>query len=167
MKWLKSLVGYGLLLLLITHAVDFYRLSQHDSQQVSPALLQQLNAQLPDYSQQAFAEGEPMLIYVWASWCGVCRTTSRAVSNIYEDRPVATIALQSGDQAMVDSYLQKKAYAFSAMADEDGQWTRSLQANATPSFFIVNHSGEILYYSVGINTEVSLRAKLAFYSQAR
>ncbi|NRB40244.1 MAG: redoxin family protein [Pseudomonadales bacterium] len=166
-KWLKSLVVYGFLLLLISHGVDFYRLSQLETQQVAPALLQQLKAQLSTQQQQNFADGDALLVYVWASWCGVCRTTSAAVSHIAEDHPVATVALKSGEQAEVDAYLTQKTYVFSALADTDGRWTKSLETHATPSFFIVNTAGDMLYYSVGINTEPSLRAKMAFYSQVK
>ena len=162
-KCLKSVCAYAVFIVLITHAVDFYRLSERQSLQVSPELLPQLIKQLPAAQRQAFEQGQPMLVYVWASWCGVCRATSRAVSHIAADYPVASIAMQSGDKAQVTAYLQQHNYVFPALADEHGQWAKSLQASATPSFFIVSSSGQIEYYSVGINTEPSLRAKLLLY----
>lgn len=161
--WLKSMLGYSLFILLATHAVDFYRLSQHKNPQLAPVLLQQLTVQLSEQQQLDFANGEPLLLYVWANWCGVCKTTSWAVSRIAADYPVATLALKSGDQAEVDDYLKQKNYRFPALADVTGHWMQSLHAHATPTFLIVDNTGHIRYYSVGINTELSLRAKLALY----
>ena len=163
-KYLKSACVYIVLILLITHAVDFYRLFERDSRQIPSDLLPQLIEQLPTAQRQAFYQGQPMLVYIWATWCGVCKTTSRAVSNISADYPVASIAMQSGDKGQLNSYLQQNNYAFSTLADPDGEWARRLQTQATPSFFIVSISGYIKYYSVGINTEPSLRAKLALYN---
>lgn len=160
---IKTVMFYGLAFLLISHAVDFYRLSQRESLQIDKQLLNQLANTLSSPQLQSFESGEPMLIYVWASWCGVCLTTSRAVSNIAKDYPVATLALNSGNQVKINQYLKQKDYNFPFIVDEQGSWMERLQARATPSFFIVNNEAQLLYYSVGINTEPGLRAKLAVY----
>ncbi len=143
--------------------IDFYRLSHRQNDKISDTLLQKIAAALPEHQMQDFDRGEPLLLYIWASWCGVCQTTSYAVNRISEEHPVVTIALKSGGISQVKMYMKQYHYAFPLINDERGIVSSDLYIEATPSFFIINKEGHILYYSVGVNSEPSLRAKLLLF----
>ena len=52
--------------------------------------------------------GQPALIYFWAEWCGICRTTAGSVENVAKDWPTVTIAIQSGDASAVAKVIQQR-----------------------------------------------------------
>lgn len=46
----------------------------------------------------ALTEERPLLIYVWATWCAICRYTTPAVERLtQEGGNVLSVALRSGD----------------------------------------------------------------------
>ena len=166
-KYSKRFLGLIIAFTVIGTILDFVRLQQRDSRQLDTPMISFINSQLSDVQKQQVAEGKPVLIYAWASWCGICKLTSKAVSNISEDYPVVAIALKSGFSSQVNQFLQENGYQFNSYADVNGALSSQLQVKGTPSFYIVDanqSNGEILYYSVGVNTELGLRAKLALFS---
>ncbi|CAA0091280.1 Thiol:disulfide interchange protein DsbE [BD1-7 clade bacterium] len=162
-RWGRELLLIVVFIAVVGTAIDYYRLTQRDNKRLSPAVMEFLTAQLNTPKTQP---GQPYLIYTWATWCGVCNLTSRAVSNIAEDYPVITIALRSGDQQTVNQFIEQNNYGFNAIADNDGSLSQAMDVGATPTFFIVNTDGTIRYFSVGVNTEPTLRLKLSLFSQA-
>jgi len=160
-KWLKEFVLFIAAFILIASGLDYYRFKQYENGGFDQPLLRFVQQQFDEKQLQKFNQGSPALVYVWASWCGVCNLTSPAVSSIANDYPVASIALKSGLQKEVNRYLAEKNYQFSAYADRQGELAARLNVESTPYFFIVDKRGEIQFVSRGINTELGLRAKLA------
>lgn len=163
-RWLRELLIGLVFLSVVGVAVDYFRLSQRDDSVISSAELSVIGAQLTPVQRKAFIGGEPLLVYMWATWCGVCSVTSPAINNMHEDGLlIASVASKSGGQAQLDQLLKSKSYSFPVYADEQGLLSQALAVKGTPSFFIINSKGNILFYSMGINTELGLRAKLAFF----
>ncbi|NRA41408.1 MAG: protein disulfide oxidoreductase [Pseudomonadales bacterium] len=154
-----------MLLSAITLAIDSYRLTSRDNHTLTPAIMQHIKQQLSSADQLALAAGKPVLVYVWATWCGVCKLTSKAVSNLTSDYPVVSIALKSGTPASVAAYQAQHDIAFPVINDANGAVAQQLEIKGTPSFLILDSHGKIHYYSVGVNTEIGLRAKLAVFDQ--
>lgn len=163
MKAIKNILIFVIIAVVVGWLVDGWRFSQLDKKQLSQPVVAQLTQQLTPAQGQAFDRGQPMLVYLWATWCGFCKTTSGSVSNIWGDTPVATVALQSGSASTVKQYLASKQHAFQFYNDHDGALTRAMGINVTPTFLIVDNTGEIKFMSVGMTTELSLRTKLAMF----
>ncbi len=167
-RWLKRLKSISVTIFIITIVgigVDYYRLESRDTQTISQAELHTLVQQLTPAQQAVFEQGKPMLVYVWATWCGVCQLTSGAVNRLFEsDYLISTIALKSGNTETLKKTMSAKSLTFPFYNDSDGLLSHSLAIKATPTFIIVSYTGNILYYSMGVNTEVGLRAKLALFN---
>ena len=163
-RWLREIVLTVVVLIVVGLALDYFRLSQRDSRVVSRGELAVITAQLTAPQQLEFSQGKPLLVYVWATWCGVCNLTSGAVNALHnEGELVVSIASKSGSLQKVQAHLDDKEYQFPVYNDEQGLFGDALGVKGTPTFFIVNKHGEILFYSMGVNTETGLRVKLAFF----
>ena len=57
---------------------------------------------------QADHRGRAHVVYVWATWCAVCKTMQGNLDAVAADSPVLTIAMQSGTDAQVRSFLARR-----------------------------------------------------------
>lgn len=56
------------------------------------------------------SQQRPLLIYVWATWCGICRYTTPAVEKLAkEGGNVVSVALRSGDDEKLARWMHKKS----------------------------------------------------------
>lgn len=104
--------------------------------------------------------GQQLLIYFWAEWCPICKTTAGSVGSIAADHPTITVATQSGDGAAVARFMAEKGYRFPTLADADGAIMKSYRLPGTPGFVILAPDGNIRFVSVGYTSEIGLRLRL-------
>lgn len=105
------------------------------------------------------------LIYFWADWCPVCKTTAGSVSSIAADWPVTSIAVQSGDAASVIRHMQVSDYRWPTLTDTEGALLRRFGLPGTPSFAIVAPNGDIRFITMGYTSELGLRLRLWWASR--
>ena len=69
----------------------------------------------------SISEERPVLLYFWASWCGICRFTTPDVARLQsEGESVMTIALRSGNDGEVSRWLSRKRVTFPVVNDSGG-----------------------------------------------
>ncbi|MGX9080195.1 redoxin family protein, partial [Klebsiella pneumoniae] len=70
---------------------------------------------------QAMSRDKPLLVYYWASWCGVCRFTTPTVEQLWQEgENVLTVALRSGSDEPLRTGMAKKGLTFPTHNDESG-----------------------------------------------
>ncbi|EBP8608390.1 redoxin domain-containing protein, partial [Salmonella enterica] len=109
-RWLGEVAIFLALLIAVMVIMDVWR-----APQVPPAFAATPLRTLTEESTTlaALSEKRPVLLYFWASWCGVCRLTTPAVARLEaEGENVMTVALRSGDDAEVARWLTRKGVAF-------------------------------------------------------
>ena len=104
--------------------------------------------------------GQPVLLYFWAEWCPVCRTTAGTVTAIAEDWPVTTIAMQSGTVGEVAAHMAARGYAWPTLADARGEITKRYGFAGVPAFAVIDPAGEIRFVAMGWTSEIGLRLRL-------
>lgn len=109
--------------------------------------------------------GQPVLLYFWADWCAVCKTTAGNVTGIARDWPVTSIAVQSGDSTAVAAFMRDKGYAWPTLADPKAAILRDYGLPGTPTFVIIAPDGHIRFVSVGFTSELGLRLRLWWAGQ--
>lgn len=87
----------------------------------------------------SLSEEEPVLVYFWATWCGVCRYTTPDVARLQaEGKNVLTVALRSGDEQTLTHWLTRKKLDFPVVNDADGSLSRRWEVSVTPTLVIVS-----------------------------
>ena len=104
--------------------------------------------------------GQPVLLYFWATWCGVCLLTRDSIDAIAVDHPVITVAIQSGEDHEVLAYTQEHGFTPPVINDRAGRLSDAYGVRAFPSVFILNSKGEIEDVEIGLSSEWGLRLRL-------
>lgn len=157
MKFLKQLAIYLAIFIAISFAVDSWRSRGLPSGPIDALSVVTIDSQQHDVL--ARSHEQPVLLYFWATWCPICDWVSPSINWLADDHEVMSIAIRSGNDARVTSYLQHHDYQFATVNDNTGELARRWQINATPTVVIVA-DGEIVSYTTGASTPVGLWLRL-------
>lgn len=100
------------------------------------------------------------VLYVWATWCGVCKTIQGNVDAVANNGTVLTVAMQSGDDATVTQFLAARGLRWPTVNDESAALSRSLGVDAVPMLIFVDRAGRVRSVTRGYTTEAGIRARL-------
>lgn len=156
-KWLKSLLSLFLTLLIMSSILDAIRRPDVPENTFSQAY--------KDLQQEPFFfaqlnQERPVVLYFWGTWCGICRYTSPAIQSLTEDgESVITVALRSGEEEKVRSYLQENQYNFRTINDPKGDISAQWNVSVTPTIVIFNQ-GKITFSTTGLSSYWGLKVRL-------
>ena len=108
----------------------------------------------------AMSHERPLLLYVWATWCGVCRYTTPSVAALANDGGnVMTVALRSGDNAALARWLAHKKMALPTINDASGQLSQRWEVQVTPTLVVISR-GEVKSVTTGWTSGWGMRLRL-------
>lgn len=108
----------------------------------------------------SLSEERPLLLYFWASWCGVCRYTTPSVAQLVsEGENVMTIALRSGEPQEVSRWLASKKVQLPVVNDASGELSRNWQIGVTPTL-VVFYKGEVVSSTTGWTSYWGMKLRL-------
>lgn len=147
-KWLKNAISLLLTLFVMSLILDYWR---------KPQLPVQADTALYDLNQQPFflaqlSQDQPAVLYFWGSWCHYCQFTSPTINELaLEGIPVISVALRSGAEQQVRSYLSENQYQFTTVNDPYGQLSQQWNVQVTPTIIILDQ-GNIAYATTGLSS---------------
>jgi thiol-disulfide isomerase/thioredoxin len=103
------------------------------------------------------ANGKPVLVAFWATWCPVCKAEDGNLQSISADTPVLTVAMQSD---RVAQHMQARGLTFATIDDANASLASAWNVRGVPSHFIVDGAGNVRFRVVGYATTWGLRARL-------
>lgn len=97
--------------------------------------------------------GKPVLVNLWATWCGPCVKELPTLGMLAErEKAIAVIAISQddGDQALVDSFLAEKAIGrFAAYHDRDMALMSALGVQVLPTTILYDAAGKEVWRFTG------------------
>lgn len=156
-RLLRELGLWLLIGIAVSLAVDYFR-QPALPQNFAATTLHTLDGQPVDLI--AMSEERPLLVYVWATWCGVCRYTTPSVAALAEEGGnVISVALRSGDSATLEAWLAKKKMALPTINDASGSLARQWDVQVTPTLVVLSN-GEVKSITTGWTSGWGMRLRL-------
>ncbi len=103
---------------------------------------------------------EAFLLYVWATWCPICKTVEGNVDAVAATAPVLTVAMQSGRSADISRFLAARGYRWTTLVDDDASLSRRLGVDAVPTLIFVDRAGQVRSVTQGYTSEIGIRLRL-------
>jgi thiol-disulfide isomerase/thioredoxin len=106
------------------------------------------------------ANNKARLVYFFGSWCPVCRFTSPSVHEIAKAHPTVAIALASGTDQQINTFMAQKDYQFDVINDDNGSISEVWGVQAVPAFYILDNQNNIVFVTSGASSKWGLRLRL-------
>ena len=158
LRVLRTGVVYTLIIVLAGFTANVWQ-SRNQASGPAPSITgQTLDGQwktvdMADYDQ-------PVLLYFFADWCPICRLQHAAIQSVSENYPVIAIAMQSGDLANVNSYVEERNLNLFVLNDANGDISRAFGVNGVPASFIIDQRKIIRFSTRGYATELGILGRL-------
>lgn len=104
--------------------------------------------------------GQPVLVHFWATWCPVCKVEQNSIDAVSKDHAVLTIAMDSGDETAVKSYLRDNNLTFPVIVDQYSIIAKQFGVQGVPTSFVIDPQGNIAFTEMGYTTGWGLRLRL-------
>lgn len=156
-RWVREGCVLILLVMVVMWGVDQFRKPTLPAS-FSATPMQSIDGKTYDIA--ALSQNRPLLIYVWATWCSICRFTTPSVSALAEEGGnVVSIALRSGDDAKLHRWVEKKQLAMPVINDANGALSQEWQVSVTPTLVIVS-KGKVVSTTTGWTSYWGMKARL-------
>ena len=112
-------------------------------------------------------EGNPVLVFFWASWCSVCKSAMPGLEAVYQDfspHGFTILAINTTSQdtrSTAEAYFQSQGYSYTMLLDLDGRVSNVYQMRAVPTSVLIGPDGKVTDVIIGSGiTPGVLRARL-------
>lgn len=107
--------------------------------------------------------GKPVVVNVWASWCGPCRVESPLLQRAWERYrgQVTFLGVASGDEIGASrAFLRRYGITYPNVFDASGEVRRRLELRGFPTTYVFSAGGQLLSSVVGGITEQTLATRV-------
>ena len=104
--------------------------------------------------------GQTVLVHFWATWCPICSFEEGSIQSISEETTTITVALSSGSDMEILTYLAENDLTFATLNDHDGLISNHWGVAGVPMSFIIDREGMIRFSELGYTSGPGLRLRL-------
>ncbi len=152
--WLRTFFLYALIFIVTSFAANLW-LTRDQAQGKAPPLdgVSINGARLAvDYA----SYDQPLILYFFADWCPICKFQHSVISAVGEDYPVIAIAMQSGNDAQLQQYLQEHNFTLPVINDISGSISESFGVQGVPATFVIQNDSQIAFSTRGYISQIGL-----------
>lgn len=108
-----------------------------------------------DRTSLADLQGRPVLLNVWATWCGPCKQEIPALEALHREygakglRVVGVSIDQASEQQAIREFIQEYGVSFDVWLDPSGDVTSQFSMIGVPNTFLIGPDGTLLWKKVG------------------
>jgi cytochrome c biogenesis protein CcmG, thiol:disulfide interchange protein DsbE len=107
--------------------------------------------------------GTPLVVNIWAQWCGPCRAEAPAFAALHDDADrrvrIIGIDLQDTQPDLAIAFADELGLTYPQLADPDGSIRAPLRFQGPPRTYFVDAGGEITYVESGpVTSEDELKS---------
>ena len=159
-KWkiksiIKEITIALVLMFIVSNIISYIRAPELGSKQ-----LPQIEVELIDGTNFSTQKGKPLLIHFWSIHCPTCKLEAPNIESVSKAYEVLTIAVNSGRDEEVKTYMQENGLHFRVLNDRDGVWSKTFNIEGFPTTFIYDAKGKLRFTEVGYTTTAGLLARL-------
>jgi peroxiredoxin len=107
--------------------------------------------------------GKPVVLHLWAPWCGVCKTETSTFSRLHQsvgDRAhVVSVALSYRSESDVRRFVETHGPRYPVLLGDEA-FLDDYRVEAFPTTYFLSPEGRITGSSVGVTTTLGLRYRL-------
>lgn len=157
LAWGKKISVYLLVVITVGWSVDYWRAKSIVSGSAPALVATSIQGETIDLI--SLSQDKPVLVYFWATWCGVCSTVSPSVDFMEDHYQVVTVVLSSGSQQRLQQYLSGRQYSFSTVNDPKGVIAKEWSVSVTPTLLVIS-KGQIKSVTTGFTTPIGMWLRL-------
>ena len=108
--------------------------------------------------------GKVVLLNFWATWCTPCRIDLphiEALHREFSEQGLVVLGVNSEPAALAAGFFAEQGYSFPSLVDIGDQVARQYSVKSLPTTIVIDRSGNISNYLVGLHPEERLRRELA------
>ncbi|HLO99477.1 MAG TPA: TlpA disulfide reductase family protein [Fimbriimonas sp.] len=109
--------------------------------------------------------GKPIVVYVWATWCGPCKAFGPSLNLLadqYRPKGVEFLAVAQDELEKVKAEEKKAPHRMTVAVDTMGSLTDAARVTSLPTIIVLDKEHRIAFGAVGVNeqTQNHIRAAL-------
>ena len=109
-------------------------------------------------------DGRPVVVNLWATWCGPCRYEMPALSQAQQDNPhIRFVFVNQGEASdHVQNFITQQGWRLSDVwLDAKAQTGQAVGSNSLPATLFYDAQGRLLKAHMGVLTPIAIRAQLS------
>jgi thiol-disulfide isomerase/thioredoxin len=144
MYYTKEIVIFTVVMIIFANLLSLYK-----SSDLKKSSFNLVNIELIDGTKFKVDENKPLLVHFWATWCPTCKAEASNIDTVSNNFQVLTIAVKSGNNEDIFSYLKDNEYSFKTLNDNSGVVSSEFNIAAFPTTFIYDKNKKLVFSEVG------------------
>jgi thiol-disulfide isomerase/thioredoxin len=108
-------------------------------------------------------QGQKSAFIFWASWCGPCSIELKRIQKAIDEKEISNekiFAINMGEtQEVINKVLKEQKYTMKIIRDDNGDLSKMLNVQVTPTIALIDEKGSIDWISSGLSPFLIYRIK--------